>query len=256
MQARRLVLVHDTAMDYDCGPSHLWRLHRAGDPAARNELIRCHLPLARKLAYRYRSRNEPFEDLVQIACVGLVKAVDRYDPARGRSFRAFAIPTILGELKRYFRDGGWSVRVPRRTQELALRCEQVTREMTARLLRPPRVSELADYMHISHEDALKGLEAGKAHFSISLDAPAPNASLDAGVLGDTLGAEDERYALVDIRLDLADGIRRLPYQERRALMLRISHDLKQSEIASQLGCSQMQVSRLLKRAVTKLRPPA
>jgi RNA polymerase sigma-B factor len=247
--------VHHTAIDYDCGPSHLWRLRQAGDPVARDELIRCHLPLARKLASRYRSRNEPFEDLVQVACVGLVNAVDRYDPARGRSFRSFAIPTILGELRRHFRDSGWSVRVPRRTQELALRCEQVTREMTARLSRPPRVTELAEYLHISHEDALKGLEAGKAHFSISLDAPIPDASPDAGVLGDTLGTEDERYALVDTRLHLADGIRRLPYQERRALTLRISHGLKQSEIASQLGCSQMQVSRLLKRAATKLSAP-
>jgi RNA polymerase sigma-B factor len=242
-------------MDYDSGPSHLWRLRQAGDPAARDELIRRHLPLARQLASRYRSRNEPFDDLVQVACVGLVNAVDRYDPGRGRSFRAFAIPTILGEMRRYFRDSGWSVRVPRPTQELALRCEQVTREMTARLSRPPRVSELAEYMHISHEDALKGIEAGKAHFSVSLDAPTPDARLDADVLGDTLGTEDERYALVDTRLDLADGIRRLPYQERRALTLRISHDLKQSEIASQLGCSQMQVSRLLKRATTKLSVP-
>jgi RNA polymerase sigma-B factor len=243
-------------MDNDCGPSHLWRLRQAGDPAARDELIRCHLPLARKLASRYRSRNEPFDDLVQVACVGLVKAVDRYDPARGRPFRAFAIPTILGELRRHFRDGGWSVRVPRGTQELALRCERVIHEMTARLSRPPRVTELAEYLHISHEDALKGLEAGKAHFSMSLNASIEEASLDADVLGDTLGTEDEGYALVDTRLDLADGIRRLPYQERRALTLRISHDLKQSEIASQLGCSQMQVSRLLKRAATRLRAPA
>jgi RNA polymerase sigma-B factor len=248
--------VHDTTTDYDCGPSHLWRLRQAGDPGARDELIRCHLPLARMLASRYRTRNEPFDDLVQVACVGLVKAVDRYDPARGRSFRAFAIPTILGELRRYFRDSGWSVRVPRRTQELALRCEQVTREMTARLSRPPRVTELAEYMHISHEDALNGLEASKAHFSISLDAAVADASLDERVLGDTLGTDDEHYALVDTLLDLADGIRRLPYQERRALTLRISHDLKQSEIASRLGCSQMQVSRLLKRATIKLNSPA
>jgi RNA polymerase sigma-B factor len=248
--------VHDATTDYDCGPSHLWRLRQAGDPGARDELIRCHLPLARKLASRYRTRNEPFEDLVQVACVGLVKAVDRYDPARGRSFRAFAIPTILGELRRYFRDSGWSVRVPRRTQELALRCEQVTREMTAGLSRPPRVTELAEYMHISHEDALNGLEAGKAHLSISLDAAIADASLDECVLGDTLGTDDEHYALVDTLLDLADGIRRLPYQERRALTLRISHDLKQSEIASQLGCSQMQVSRLLRRAAIKLNSPA
>ena len=243
-------------MDHDCGSPHLWRLRQAGDPAARDELIRCNLPLARNLASRYRSRNEPFDDLVQVAYVGLVIAVDRYDPARGRSFRAFAIPTILGELRRYFRDGGWSVHVPRRTQELALRCEQVSREMTVLLSRRPRVTELAEYMHISHEDALKGLEAGQAHFAISLDAPMPGASLEAGVLGDTLGTEDERYASVDTRLDLADGIRRLPYQERRALTLRISRQLKQSEIASQLGCSQMQVSRLLKQAASRLIAPA
>lgn len=231
---------------------HLWQRRMAGDPAARDELIRRHLPLARKLAARYRSRNEPFDDLVQVAYVGLVNAVDRYDPARGRPFRAFAIPTILGELRRHFRDCGWSVHVPRRTQELALRCEQVTREMSARLSRLPRVTELAEYMQISQEDALRGLEAGKAHFAISLDAPMPDASPGACVFGDTLGTEDERYASVDTRLDLADGIRRLPLQERRAVLLRISHELKQSEIASQLGCSQMQVSRLLKQAATRL----
>jgi RNA polymerase sigma-B factor len=246
------VRVHDTAMNYDCETSHLWRRRMAGDQAARDELIRRHLPLARKLAARYRSRNEPFDDLVQVANVGLVIAVDRYDPARGRPFRAFAIPTILGELRRHFRDGGWSVHVPRRTQELALRCEQVTREMTALLSRRPRVTELAEYMQISHEDALEGLEAGQAHFAISLDAPIPGASPEADALRDTLGTEDERYASVDTRLDLADGLRRLPPQERRAVTLRISRELKQSEIASQLGCSQMQVSRLLKRAATKL----
>jgi RNA polymerase sigma-B factor len=230
----------------------LWRLRQAGDVAAREELVRCHLPLARKLASRYRSRNEPFEDLVQVACVGLVNAVDRYDPARGMSFAAFAIPTILGELRRYFRDSGWSVRVPRRTQELALRCEQVSREMTTRLARPPRVTELAAHMHLSLEDVLEGLEAAKAHFSISLDAPAKDTSPEAGPLGEVLGTEDELYALVDTRLDLAEGIRKLPYQERRAVMLRISHNLKQAEIASRLGCSQMQVSRLLRRAAGRL----
>ncbi len=230
----------------------LWRRRTAGDPAARDELIRCYLPLARRLASRYRSRNEPFDDLVQVAYVGLVIAVDRYDPARGRPFRAFAIPTIRGEVLRHFRDGGWSVHVPRRTQELALRCEQVTREMTATLSRRPRVTELAEYMHVSYEDALTGLEAGKAHFAISLDAPIPGASPEADVLGDALGTEDERYASVDTRLDLADGLRRLPPQERRAIALRISRELKQSEIASELGCSQMQVSRLLKRAGTSL----
>ncbi len=135
---------------------------------------------------------------------------------------------------------------------MALRCEQATREMTARLSRLPRVTELAEYMHVSQEDALRGLEASKAHFAISLDAPIPGASPEADALGDTLGTEDERYASVDTRLDLADGLRRLPPQERRAVTLRVSHELKQSEIASRLGCSQMHVSRLLKQAATRL----
>jgi RNA polymerase sigma-B factor len=230
----------------------LWELRREGDAAAREELVRRHLPLARQLASRYRRRSEPFDDLVQVASVGLLHAVDRYDPDRGTPFHAFAVPTILGELKRYFRDTGWSVRVPRGTQDLALRCERVSRQMADQLARPPRVSELAECMGVGVEEVIEGLEAMSAHFSVSLDAPAKDASPQTPALGELVGADDERYALVDARLALIAGIRRLPYLERRAVMLRMSDNLKQTEIASRLGCSQMQVSRLLSRAATRL----
>ena len=226
-----------------------WQHHR--DQAARHELCTRFLPLARKLAGRYRNSHDPFEDLVQVAAVALLGAIDRFDAERGVSFASFAVPTILGELKRYFRNTGWSAHVPRGAQEMALRVDRASREMAAHTGRTPNVRELAVFLEISEEEVLVGLEAGTAHYSDSLDAPAPGADTEESQsLADTLGSDDERLGLVDAKLSLVAAISRLPHLERRALTLRIQHDMRQIEIAQELGCSQMQVSRLLRRAVS------
>ncbi|HWE11737.1 MAG TPA: SigB/SigF/SigG family RNA polymerase sigma factor [Solirubrobacteraceae bacterium] len=229
-----------------------WRVQ--GDRAARDELFIRFLPLARKLAGRYTNPHEPLEDLVQVASLGLLGAIDRFDPERGVRFPAFAIPTILGELKRYFRNTGWSAHVPRGAQEMALRVDRAAKQITADRGRQPRVDELAEYLEVRPEDVLEGLDAGAAHYSVSLDAPV--AAADGGepdALGDSIGHEDETYGLVETRASLSSAVARLPYLERKALALRLHSDMKQTEIARELGCSQMQVSRLLRRAVSKLR---
>ena len=224
------------------------------DVQARDELFTRFLPLARKLASRYTNPNEPLEDLVQVASVGLLGAIDRFDPSRGVRFPAFAIPTILGELKRYFRNTGWSVHVPRGAQEMALKVDRATRQITATTGRHPGVRELAEYLEVPAEDVLVGLEAGTAHYAASLDAPVTAADTDdVDSLGDTIGHDDERYGLVESTASLSAAIARLPYLERRALSLRLQGDMKQTDIADELGCSQMQVSRLLRRAAAKLR---
>jgi RNA polymerase sigma-B factor len=234
-------------------PEELWQLRRPGSGCpARDELARRYLPLARKLPPRYINPNEPLEDLVQVASLGLLRAIDRYSPDRGAPFHAFAVPTILGELKRHFRDTGWSVHVPRDTKELALRVDRASREMTERLGRSPQVDELAGFLELSVEQVLGALEAANAHFGASLDAPAAGAEGDAAPLVEVLGCDDDRFALAETTLDLASGIRGLPYLERQALSLRFGEDLKQTEIAERLGCSQMQVSRLLSRATKRL----
>lgn len=228
-----------------------------GDGGARDAVFEQFFPLARRLARRYRTPHEPFEDLIQVACVGLLGAIERFDSSRGTSFASFAIPTILGELKKYFRDTGWAVHVPRGQQEMALHIGQAVREIAAGTGREPGVRELAEYLEVSTEDVLAGLDAGSAHYTMSLDAPAtPVEHDDPDRLIDTMGSEDDGYALTETTASLADAIARLPYCERRALLLRLERDLKQSEIAAELGCSQMQVSRLLRRAVLGLREMA
>jgi RNA polymerase sigma-B factor len=232
------------------------RWQTLGDEQARHELCERFLPLARRLAGRYRTAHEPLEDLVQVASVGLLGAIDRFDPARGTSFTSFAIPTILGELKRYFRNTGWTAHVPRGAQELALRVDRASEELSARTGRAPSVTELSAYLELEIEEVLAGLDARTAHYAIRLDGPAPGVEPgDAQSLGETLGDDDERFELVDAKLTLAAVIPRLPYLERQALKLRVEQNLKQVEIAQQLGCSQMQVSRLLRRAVARLQDP-
>jgi RNA polymerase sigma-B factor len=229
-----------------------WR--QDGERAARDELFRRFMPLARKLASRYANPHEPQEDLVQVASIGLLGAIDRFDPDRGIRFSTFAVPTILGELKRHFRNTGWSVHVPRGAQELALRVDRASTQMTAPAGRPPSVAQLADYMKLTIEEVLRGLDAGTAHYATSLDAPVGGADGDdPESIGDRLGTDDERYGLLETRLALAAATARLPYLERRALSLRVESGYKQTEIADLLGCSQMQVSRLLRRAATNLR---
>jgi RNA polymerase sigma-B factor len=229
------------------------RWQTLGDEQARHELCARFLPLARRLAGRYRTAHEPLEDLVQVASVGLLGAIDRFDPARGTSFTSFAIPTILGELKRYFRNTGWTAHVPRGAQELALRLDRASQELSAQTGRAASVTELGAYLELEIEEVLEGLDARTAHYAIRLDGPAPGVEPeDAQSFGETLGDDDERFELVDTKLTLAAAIPRLPYLERQALMLRIEQNLKQVEIGQQLGCSQMQVSRLLRRAVARL----
>lgn len=229
-----------------------WR--RDGDVDAREALVEQFLPLARRLARRYRTPHEPFEDLVQVASVGLLGAIDRFDPGRGHSFESFAIPTILGELKKHFRSTGWAVHVPRRQQEMALRIDRAVREIVARSGMHPGVRELAEYLELSTEEIVAGLDAATAHFAMSLDAPlTPAEADDPNRLIDTVGCDDDGYALAEATMSLVNAVGRLPYCERRVLALRLERDLKQTEIAAELGCSQMQVSRLLRRAAERLR---
>jgi RNA polymerase sigma-B factor len=231
------------------------RLRMGSDPRAREELVRRYMPLARKLASRYMNPYEPFDDLLQVASLGLIGAIDRFDAERGVGFPSFAIPTILGELKRYFRSTGWSAHVPRGAQELAMRVDRASRQIQARTGRTPSVAELEDHLGMSTEDVLTGLEAGTAHYSVSLDAPVASNGQDSEPepLASTIGDADEGLGLVEARLSVAAAMKRLPHLEREALSLRISGDLKQTEIAAQLGCSQMQVSRLLRRAAATVR---
>ncbi len=229
----------------------LWRL-RGDLPAARDELVRRYLPLARKLAARYHNPHEPFEDLVQVANVGLLGALDRYDPDRGVPFGAYATPTILGELKRHFRNTGWAAHVPRAAQELAQRVQRAVGDLTEAHGRSPEVAELAQFLELDVEQVLEGLESAQAHYSDSLDAPIAEGVPEPTTLGETLGAVDDGYALFEIASSLSGGIRQLPFLERTALTLRMQGDLKQSEIAKAMGCSQMQVSRLLRRAGDRL----
>lgn len=210
------------------------------------------MPLARRLARRYLGAREPFEDLLQVASLGLVKAIDRFDASRGNAFTSFAVPTILGELKRYFRDLGWSVHVPRGAQERALKVEDVQRDLTARTGRSPTISELAEYMELSLEDVLDALEAAGAHHSVSLDTPRDDGESDGGTIADMLGEEDQRFARIEAGASIQQAAAQLSKRERRILALRFVEDRTQTQIAELEGVSQMQISRVLRRALASL----
>jgi RNA polymerase sigma-B factor len=228
-----------------------WQNER--DPRAREELVQRFLPLARKLARRYSGAHEPFDDLLQVASLGLVKAIDRFDTSRGTAFSSFAVPTILGELKRYFRDLGWSVHVPRGAQERALKVEDGRQQLMSRTGRPPSVPELAEYLELSIEEVLGALETAGAHHTASLDSPREDGDEDSGTLADAFGQIDERFELVDAKVTIAAAAKHLGARERRVLLLRFVEDLTQSQIAEMIGVSQMQVSRILRRALEQLR---
>jgi RNA polymerase sigma-B factor len=229
------------------------RWQREGDQRAREELVNRFLPLARNLARRYAGAREPFDDLLQVASLGLVKAIDRFDITRGAAFSSFAVPTILGELKRYFRDLGWSVHVPRGAQEQALKVQEAHERLMTRTGRPPTVNELAEYLELSVEDVLNALETAAAHHSTSLDAPREDRDGESGSLADAFGEEDPRYELVDDTATISDAARQLSVRERRVLALRFVHDMTQTQISKEIGVSQMQVSRILRRALDRLR---
>jgi RNA polymerase sigma-B factor len=230
------------------------RCKREDDCAARETLVTHFLPLARKLAWRYAHSSEPFEDLVQVASLALVKAIDRFDPDRGTGFATFAIPTILGELRRYFRDCAWSVHVPRAAQERAARVSEAIEQLTTLHGKPPTAPELARYLELSLDEILDGLCAGQAYATKSLDAsPEPLEYEAERTVGETLGAEDEHYELIEADAAVAQALRSLSERERRILRMRFLDEMTQSEIAAQMRLSQMQISRLLRRSLDRLR---
>ena len=233
-------------------PVHsLVRRYQEGDLAARDELFRRFVPLAKRIAGRYHHRGEPQDDLNQVAYLGLLKAIDRYDPALG-PFVGYAVPSILGELKRHFRDTGWSMRVPRSMQERVLEVSDAMDMLPAELGRSPTPTDVAAHAGLALEDVLEALEAGTAYSPASLDAPSTGEGDGRWTLGDGLGADDPGYELVDLEQALAPAFRALPTREQTILRLRFVDDLKQSEIAERVGISQMHVSRLLRRSLDRL----
>ena len=227
-----------------------------GDPRrqrARDSLVEQHLPLVEHLARRFRNRGEPYDDLVQVATIGLIKSVDRFDLERGVEFSTYATPTIVGEIKRHFRDKGWAVRVPRRLQELRLSLASATSELSQKQGRSPTVSELAAHMKITDEEVLEGLESANAYSTLSLDAGDSGSGDEPMPVADTLGTEDEGLEGVEYRESLKPMLEQLPAREKKILMLRFFKNMTQSEIAEEIGISQMHVSRLLARTLAQLR---
>ena len=215
-----------------------------------------HLPLARSLARRYAHSPQAAEDLVQVAALGLVRAAERFDPERGVSFSSFAVPTILGELKRHFRDTRWALHVPRELQERAQRVEHEVERLRAALRREPRPREVADSLGLSLEQVLEARDALIAFDAQSLDAPAATGDGEGNSAGDLLGAEDSGYELAEELASLRPGLAELSRRDREALHLRFVCDMTQAEIGRHLGVSQMQVSRILRRALGVLRESA
>jgi RNA polymerase sigma-B factor len=229
----------------------LWARCAAGDRRARDELIERWLPLARSIARRYERADEPFDDLVQVASLALVKAIDRYDPALGNAFSSYAVPTIAGELKRHFRDRSWAVRPPRALQELTLRVDCVATRLTAHLDRAPTVRELAAATGNSDEQILEALHARSGRDALSLQASIGGAGEQAA-LQDILGTGDGGYVQAEMRVFLGQLMTGLPRRTREILRLRFEDDLTQSEIGELFGVSQMQISRIVRQAIGQL----
>jgi RNA polymerase sigma-B factor len=221
-------------------------------PRVRDRLIETYLPLAEYLARRFRNRGEPLDDLVQVANLGLIKSVDGYDPARGAAFTSYAIPMIVGELKRHFRDKGWDVRVPRRLQELRLEITKATGDLAQQLGRSPTVSDIAAHLGVSEEDVIEGLDSGHAYRALSLHAPVAGDEASTE-LADLIGGLDPDMANVEDREALRPLIARLPVREQKIIAMRFFGNMTQSQIAAELGISQMHVSRLLSHALGVLR---
>jgi RNA polymerase sigma-B factor len=223
------------------------------DPVDREMLVERFLPLARQLARRYQRPEEPFDDLFQVACLGLVKAIDRFDLEREVAFSSYAVPTILGEIKRYFRDRTWSVRVPRDLQELALKVDRAVSELSLDLHRQPTVEEIGEKVGADEEDVLEALEASGAYKATSLESPRGSEEESGDTLGDTLGTEEHGFALAEDRATIEHLMRSITPREREVLHLRFAEDLTQAEIGERIGVSQMQVSRIIRQSVARLR---
>jgi RNA polymerase sigma-B factor len=228
----------------------------AQDPArrdVRDALVTMHLPLVEHLARRFRDRGESHEDLVQVGTIGLIKSVDRFDVDRGVEFSTYATPTIVGEIKRHFRDRGWAIRVPRRLQELRLLLNRGTAELTQQLGRSPTVAELAKHLDITEDEVLEGLESAQAYATASLDGGGDDGEDGGGSVAATLGTVDAELEGVENRESLRPLLQALPEREKRILQLRFFEHKTQSEIASEVGLSQMHVSRLLAKTLAQLR---
>lgn len=233
-------------------PDPLELFAQKSEPGVRDRLIERYLPLAESLSRRYQHSGQPLDDLVQVASIGLVKAVDRFDPERGVNFESYAIPTILGELKRYHRDQGWSVRMPRRLQEQTLLIKDAIPVLSQDLGRSPTIREISSHTALSDEEVLEAMDAQDAYASISLDAPI-DVDSDSTTLSDRLTTGDDDFSIAEEWAEFEPHLRALPERERRIIVLRFFRDWTQSQIADELGISQMHVSRLLSQTLQHLR---
>ncbi len=241
------------ATDGLASEKELWRrFGERRDPMIREELVRRYLPFAKSLALRYRGASESFDDLLQVASLGLVNAIDRFDPARGTPFTAFASPTILGELKRHFRDRVWTVRVPRGLHDRMAEVEKAITELTVQLQRSPSVGEIAGRMEVDPADVLEVLEANHNRRPLSLDRPVGGEE-DESPASEWVGDEDSGYELIEDKLALEGVLPHLDDRERLVLQLRFVEDMTQSQIAERIGHSQMHVSRILRRTLERIR---
>src|SRR4051794_7645680 len=234
----------------------LLRDDSAGDPTrdeAREGLVHLHLPLVEHCARRFRNRGEPFEDLVQVGTIGLIKSIDRFDLDRGVEFSTYATPTIIGEIKRYFRDKGWAIRVPRRLQELRMQITSTTADLTQTLGRSPTPRELSEAIGCSVEEIVEGIESSNAYSTLSLDATDDSGEDNGASMLELMGLDDEELEHIEIRESIKPLLEALPSREKRILLLRFFKNKTQSEIADEIGVSQMHVSRLLSRTLAQLR---
>jgi RNA polymerase sigma-B factor len=227
-----------------------------GDRVDRDAIVKRFLPLARHYAARYQRPDEPFDDVFQVACYALVKAVDRFDPQRGVAFSSYAVPTITGEIKRHFRDRAWAVRVPRDLQDLALRVDRVTGQLNRELGRQPKVEEVARAINGEPEEVLEAMEASSAYRATSLETPQAVGDETADTLGDSIGAIDDGFHRAEQRAHLHALMRSLTPRQRDVIRMRFEDDLTQAEIGERIGVSQMQVSRVLRQAIARLRTVA
>mgnify|MGYP000911330193 CR=1 FL=1 len=231
----------------------LLRLREHNDEVAREELIKRYLPLVRSLARRFASRGQSVEDLIQVGSIGLIKAVDRFDLERGVELSTYATPTILGEIKRYFRDKGWAVKVPRALQDLNVRLNKVIEQLTLELQRSPTIAELAEAAEVTEEEVVEALESGRAYSSVSIYSAGVNDDEEAPELLDSLGVEEEAYEVFEQRRVLAPAMERLDPRERLILHLRFFEGMTQTQVAARIGISQMHVSRLIRKSIDNLR---
>ncbi len=232
------------------------RYHRDGDARVRDQLVERFLPLARQLASRYQRTGEPLDDLLQVASLGLIKAIDRFDPDREIAFSSYAVPTILGEIKRYFRDRTWAVRVPRDLQELTLKVDRAGSELAEQLRRQPSVAEIAAAVDADEEEVLEAMQAGGAYRAVSFDAPRRGGEEDVATLGDSLGVDEEGFDRAEERATLARLMSTVTPREREVLRMRFEQDMTQAEVGAVIGVSQMQVSRVIRQALSRLREAA